>query len=132
MLAIAGRHLEGNPLLESFQLGDAERLPFETGSFDGITCMRLYHKVPALARAQMLREVRRVGGGWAILFFAISTPWLDLRRSLIAQVRRRPVDRFAVTHAELRQELRVAGLELSGQAWVLPGVFEGLVTLVRW
>jgi ubiquinone/menaquinone biosynthesis C-methylase UbiE len=132
MLAIARRNLDGSPLLESLQFGDAEHLPFETGSFDGITCMRLYHKVPPLARAQMLKEVRRVGRGWAILFFAISTPWLDLRRSLVAKARGRPVDRFALTHAELRRELQAADLRLSGRAWVLPGVFEGLVTLVTW
>jgi ubiquinone/menaquinone biosynthesis C-methylase UbiE len=132
MLAIARRHLEWNPLMDSFQVGDAECLPFATGSFDGITCMRLYHKVPPPARAQMLKEVRRVGSGWAILFFAISTPWLDLRRSLLAKARGRPVDRFGVTHSELRGELQAAGLRLSGQAWVLPGVFEGLVTLVTW
>jgi ubiquinone/menaquinone biosynthesis C-methylase UbiE len=132
MLSIAGDRLDQNPLMEAFQLGDAERLPFATGSFDGITCMRLYHKVPPGNRAQMLKEVRRVGNGWAILFFAISTPWLDLRRSLVAKARGRPVDRFAVTHSELRRELQAAGLRLSGQAWVLPGVFEGLVTLVTW
>jgi ubiquinone/menaquinone biosynthesis C-methylase UbiE len=132
MLTIARGHLEGSPLLVSLKFGDAERLPFETGSFDGITCMRLYHKVPPLARAQMLKEVRRVGSGWAILYFAISTPWLDLRRSLLATARRRPVDRFAVTHSELRRELQAADLRLSGRAWVLPGVLEGLVTLVTW
>jgi ubiquinone/menaquinone biosynthesis C-methylase UbiE len=132
MLDVARRRVGHRSQIRGFELGDAEHLPYDDGAFDGVTCMRLYHKVPAPARLEMLREVRRVGNGWAILFFAISTPWLDTRRAVLAGVRHHPVDRFALTHAQLRRELDQTGLCLKQRAWVMPVVFEGLVTLVTW
>jgi ubiquinone/menaquinone biosynthesis C-methylase UbiE len=132
MLEVARRRVERQSLVDGVGLGDAEHLPFDSASFDGVTCMRLYHKVPSPIRVRMLKEVRRVGSGWAILFFAISTPWLDARRVLLARIHHHPIDRYALTHAELRHELAAAGLQLKGRAWVLPGIFEGFVALATW
>jgi SAM-dependent methyltransferase len=132
MLEIARRRFGHHPGLLSLQEGDAERLPFDSGAFDGISCMRLYQRVPSAARLQMLREVRRVGKGWAILFFGASTPWLDLRRRLRARLARRPNRRYPVTYPQLLAELRAADLTVQARAWAIPYLAEGLLTLVRW
>jgi ubiquinone/menaquinone biosynthesis C-methylase UbiE len=133
MLAVAQRRLAGHPRPLSLQRGDAECLPFETGRFDGVTCMRLYQRVPADVRVQMLREVRRVGNGWAIVSFAMSSRWLDVRRTIRSRVlSSRSIVPHPVTFQELEQDLRAAGLRLEAQTWVLPGLAEGKVLLVTW
>jgi ubiquinone/menaquinone biosynthesis C-methylase UbiE len=132
MLDIARSRVERHPLLEGLRIGDAEHLPFDTASFDGVTCMRLYHKVPSAPRIAMLKEVRRVGRGWAILYFAMSTPLLDARREWLTRVRKYHAQRYALTQAELERELALAGLHLRRQVRVLPGVFESQLVFVTW
>ncbi|MCC6176375.1 MAG: class I SAM-dependent methyltransferase [Chloroflexi bacterium] len=130
MLARAAGRLGPDSRLEGLLVADAEHLPFESGAFDGITCVRLYHKVPDAARTTMLEEVRRTAR-WAILYFSVSTPWLETRRTLLHQVRGHDAGRFPMTRSRIRAELRQADLRLCGEAWVLPGVFDGLFALVR-
>jgi ubiquinone/menaquinone biosynthesis C-methylase UbiE len=132
MLKVAGEQLGGHPGLLALHEGDAERLPFDAHSFDGIVCMRLYQRVPSQARVQMLKEVRRVGKGWAILFFGMSSPWLDVRRSLRNKLARRPNERYPITGEQLNRELQEAGLRHAAQAWAIPLVAEGLLVLVEW
>ena len=133
MLRIADQQLGGHSGLVSL-VGDAdaEQLPFADQSFDGITCIRLYQRVPPGSRIRMLNEVRRVGKGWAILFFGMSSPWLDIRRSLRNKVARRPNERYPMRRAELRRELRAAGLTPVSEAWAIPFLAEGLLVLVKW
>jgi ubiquinone/menaquinone biosynthesis C-methylase UbiE len=132
MLRIAERELGGDDGLISLDKGDAEALPFDAGTFDGIVCMRLYQRVPEASRQVMLQEVRRVGRGWAILFFGMSTPWLDVRRQLRNKVARRPNLRYPVTPKNLKLELQKAGLTPVKQEWAIPFLAEGLLILVKW
>jgi ubiquinone/menaquinone biosynthesis C-methylase UbiE len=132
MLAHARAQVGAQAGLISLQEGDAEHLPFDAGAFDGVTCIRLYQRVPAASRAKMLREVRRVGRGWAILFFGVSTPWLDLRRAVRTRLARRPNVRYPVTLAQLVGELRAADMLLQEQAWAIPYIAEGLFVRVTW
>ena len=132
MLRFAEREFGNHEGLITLGEGDAEHLPFDSGSFDGITCIRLYQRVPAQSRQRMLKEVRRVGRGWAILFFGISTPWLDIRRRLRNKVARRPNVRYPVTPSDLKRELQEAGLTPVKQGWAIPFLAEGLLVLVKW
>ena len=59
MLAIARRRTGGDERL-TFVRGEGERLPFDDGAFDVVTCtLALHHFEPAAARA-LLAEMRRV------------------------------------------------------------------------
>ena len=57
------RPAEGGPSL----LGDAQRLPFQDGAFDGVCCVDAFEHLPEMAAAAC--EFRRVlrAGGWAFL-----------------------------------------------------------------
>lgn len=133
MLAVARRRVGSKQNLVSLQIGDAEQLPFGDQQFDGVSCIRLYQRVPSPARVQMLKEVKRVGRGWAILFFAMSTPSLDLRRRIRSMVlSRHPTISHPITFRQLREELDQAGLTVAAREWTLPGLSDGLVILVTW
>src|SRR5262249_28006494 len=62
MLAIARSKGEG-PLA----MADAERLPFRTGSVDGIVSLRFLHHPQGEARARILAEIARVARRFAVL-----------------------------------------------------------------
>jgi SAM-dependent methyltransferase len=132
MLDVARRATGPHPGLQAFEVADAAQLPFADQSFDGITCMRLYHRVPSETRVAMLREVRRVGRGWAILFFGMSTAWLTIRRAVRRIGGGRPSDPYPVTIRDLESELDAAGLELLHRRWVMPGLADGMVVRVGW
>lgn len=133
MLEVARAKLSGRDNLVDLVTGDAEALPFEDGQFDGVVCMRLYQRVPSEARVRMLSEVRRVGRGWAVLFFAMSTPWLDARRAMRARLlSRHSTITHPITFQELHTELQAAGLTMARSTWTLPGLSDGIVLLVTW
>jgi ubiquinone/menaquinone biosynthesis C-methylase UbiE len=129
MLAVARARTPSQLGLLSFEQSDAAHLPFATGEFDGVTCMRLYHRVPAETRLEMLREVKRVGKRWAILFFGMTNPWLSVRRALRSAGGGRPTDPHPVTMAELRRDLDATGLRMTARRWVLPALADGLLVL---
>lgn len=133
MLTIAQKRVDRHSNLLFLQKEDAERLPFDDKHFDGVTCMRLYHRVPPPARLQMLREVKRVGRGWAILFFGMSTPWLCIRRAVRSRVfPGRPSNPYPLTLEKVCEELGSVGFTLKDHAWVLPFIAEGMIVLVEW
>lgn len=132
MLAIARRRTPPGARLVALEQADAARLPFHDRQFDGVTCMRLYHRVPPGTRRAMLAEVRRVARHWAVLFFGMTNPWLALRRRLRGAGGGRPTDPHPLTWDGLRAELAGAGMEMRGRAWVLPGLADGLVVRAGW
>src|SRR5262245_46434266 len=130
MLDVARQATGQRSGLRALDVADAARLPFANRSFDGITCMRLYHRVPPETRVVMLREVKRVGRGWAILYFGMTTVWLTIRRAVRRISGGRPSDPYPVTTRELESELDAAGLELLDRLWVMPGLADGMVVRV--
>jgi ubiquinone/menaquinone biosynthesis C-methylase UbiE len=133
MLAEAREALNEHSNLVDLVHGDATALPFADREFEGVTCIRLYQRVPSSVRLEMLKEVRRVGQGWAILFFAMSSPWLDLRRSIRSRLLpHHPVISHPLTMDQLRHELNEAGLTLQSRRWTVPFLSDGMVVLVKW
>ncbi len=131
MLTIARERCDVQKNLLFLQQGDAQYLPFDDKQFNGITCMRLYHRVPPLNRVDMLREIKRVKKDWAILFFGMATPWLDLRQKIRGQlIKGRDSNPYPVKHEQLLDELSSADLQIIAKSWVLPFVTSGLIVLV--
>lgn len=131
MLAVAAETGHGAGHV-AFNAGDAAKLPFRDRQFAGVTCMRLYHRVPREVRLAMLREVKRVGSGSAILFFGMDTRWLRVRRFLLRRSMGRPTNPFPLTHADLQRDLREVGFTVDASRWVMPLLADGLILLVRW
>ena len=129
MLSIARQYIGSHPDLLFLQEGDAEHLVFESAQFDGITCMRLYHRIPPSVRVEMLKETRRVAKEWCILFFGISTPWLDARRRLRKQILGRTSTPYPVTIPQMLSELAIVGWQVVDMAWVMPRLADGLLVL---
>ena len=132
MLEFARKAAKGNPNLLFLQKGDAEKLPFDDNEFDGVTCIRLYQRVPSAQRLQMLREVKRVSKSWAILLFAMSNAWLKVRQRIRRKlIHGRDTAPDAVTIAEMCEELETAGLKLEERTWVIPLTATGMIVRVR-
>ncbi len=133
MLSFARQRVGKNPNLLFLKQADAEKLPFADSQFDLVTSIRLYHRIPPEVRIRMLYEVKRVGKGEAILFFGMSTPWLQHRRWLRNKViPGRLSDPYPVTEKELADEIREVGMVIQDTEWVLPFLADGLIALVSW
>lgn len=133
MLKYAKLRVTHHPNLLFLRNGDAEILPFKTNEFDGITCMRLYHRVPPVPRTRMLQEVKRVGTHWAILSFGMSTRWLSLRRTIRDRViSGRSSNPYPVSLEEMREQLENTGFVVRDCVWILPRLADGMLVLVNW
>ncbi len=73
----AARHLEGRRNI-SFRQGNAEVLPFETGSFDIATCVFLFHELPNEVRRKVTSEIARVLKPGGLFAFVDSLQWGDV------------------------------------------------------
>ncbi len=132
MIEHARKVSEGDPNLLFLMVGDAEKLPFDDNEFDGVTCIRLYQRVPLTNRLEMLREVKRVSKNWAILFFAMSNPWLKVRQKIRRKlIRGRDTAPDAVTIAEMCEELESAGIKLEECTWMMPVIVTGMFVRVN-
>lgn len=132
MLAIARARTDPDSNMLFLLKGDAEHLPFKDKQFDGVTCLRLFHRIPPTPRSQMLREVERVARKWAILFFGMSTPWLTVRRAVRSKlIPGRPSNPHPVYPAEMQDQLQSLGFTVKDRAWVLPYLTEGMVVFVN-
>jgi ubiquinone/menaquinone biosynthesis C-methylase UbiE len=63
----------------------AEKLPFDDNSFDCITCVYLFHELPADVRKQVVREMHRVLRPGGKLFFVDSVQRGDVSYSQVFQ-----------------------------------------------
>ncbi len=76
-LAEAARYLHGRRTV-TLQQGNAEALPFETGSFDIVTCVYLYHELPNEVRRRVTAEIARVLKPGGLFVFVDALQWGDV------------------------------------------------------
>ncbi len=76
-LAEARRYLRGRRNV-SFLEANAEALPFAAGSFDIVTCVYLFHELPAGVRKQAVAEIARVLKPGGLFVFVNSLQWGDV------------------------------------------------------
>ncbi len=73
----AARHLHGRRNV-AFQQTNAEALPFDTGSFDIVTSIFLYHELPNEVRRRVTAEIARVLKPGGLFVFVDSLQWGDV------------------------------------------------------
>jgi ubiquinone/menaquinone biosynthesis C-methylase UbiE len=73
----AARYLRGRRTI-SFQQANAETLPFETGSFDIVTCIYLFHELPNEVRRRVTAEIARILKPGGLFVFIDSLQWRDV------------------------------------------------------
>jgi ubiquinone/menaquinone biosynthesis C-methylase UbiE len=62
----------------TFQQGNAEALPFAASSFDIVTCVYLYHELPAEVRRRVTAAIARVLKPGGLFVFVDSLQWGDV------------------------------------------------------
>ncbi len=93
---------------QAYETGRAEDLPFADRSFDAVVSVRLFGHLPTGAKAEVLKEFRRVARDGAIVFVPGQTRWLRARRARRARRKGAAGLWFPVTASQMR--------DLAGQA----------------
>ncbi len=109
------------------RVGDSERLPWNDGFFDAVTCIDSFHHYPAPGRvlAEMHRVLRR--GGQLVIADPSAPPVIrQIANLLNPLLRRGDVKMYA--QREMTQMLGAAGFEQSG--WTKEGSYGFVVTAV--
>jgi ubiquinone/menaquinone biosynthesis C-methylase UbiE len=73
----AARYLRSRRTI-AFQQGNAEALPFAASSFDIVTCVYLYHELPADVRRRATASIARVLKPGGLFVFVDSLQWGDV------------------------------------------------------
>lgn len=72
----AARHLEDRRAI-TLEQANAEAMPFETASFDIVTCIFLYHELPHEVRRRVTAEISRILKPDGLFVFIDSLQWGD-------------------------------------------------------
>lgn len=101
-------------------VADALRLPFATGAFDLVLCVRLLHHVPTAAeRARLFAELARVSRRYVLLSFFHRASFHELRDRVLGALRPFEKTRHATTRGEISREAAPHGLAVRASAPML-------------
>jgi ubiquinone/menaquinone biosynthesis C-methylase UbiE len=108
----------------AYQVGRAEHLPFPGRPVDAVVSIRLFGHLPASAKAEVLKEFRRVARRGAIVFVPGQTRWLSMRRAWRAR-RGRPSGAWnPVSSSDMRSLADQADFHVMGTLYLLMGFSE--------
>jgi ubiquinone/menaquinone biosynthesis C-methylase UbiE len=128
MIAQARVRCAGSTSRVEFSVLDLDQLDLPEGSFDLVSCIRLFHHLHTAERQAVLHELARVSRRFVLANVSYSSRFYRLRR----QVKRwlgQGVCRAGSTEQEVRDEAAAAGLRLVARRFVLPAVSEDLILL---
>lgn len=111
-----------------FRTLDLEGSNLPAGSFDLVTCIRLFHHLNTNAREKILRELGRLTRRFVIVTASISTPYYRCRRGL-KRLLGQGVSATSSTWSEIAREAAAAGLRLAGHRFVWRFVSEDVILL---
>lgn len=98
--------------------GNLNELPFESSSFDLVTCVRLFGHFPSDVRVGMLREMARVTRRCIIVQYFYETPLTRLKRFVKRRLLRvYPGVHHPLNEQTLQAELAAADLKECARAW---------------
>jgi ubiquinone/menaquinone biosynthesis C-methylase UbiE len=98
-------------------VADALRLPFASGSFELVLCVRLLHHVPdAFERRALLAELARTSSRFVLVSFFHSVSFHEVRDRVFAWFRPFRRTRHAITLRTLTREARACGLMVRGSS----------------
>lgn len=121
MIAVAQRRL---PQVEFFP-ADATSLPFESDSFDAVTCIGLLMHLDADTRVAVLKELARISRRPVVVQYGCVGAFLRLT----SWVTRRPAGavKYPVVEAEMRRDLARSGLQECARFWALPPLSSSVI-----
>lgn len=111
MMKVGMDKVSGQQQLQGLVQADVETMPFADGAFDGVTCIRLMHHLPATIRPLVLAELARVSRRWVIVSYAHLISFQGMRRTLMGG-HWGSVPHYAASGSTMRVEAKAAGLEV--------------------
>jgi ubiquinone/menaquinone biosynthesis C-methylase UbiE len=114
----------------SYRQLDLDRLDLPEGSFDLVTCIRLFHHLETGARGRILGELARVSRRFVLVNVSLSSAYHRLRRR-VKRFLGQGVSRTSSTWTEIYREAAAAGLRIEKHFFVLRAVSEDLVLLLE-
>jgi ubiquinone/menaquinone biosynthesis C-methylase UbiE len=109
---------------------DLEALDLPDGSFDLVTCIRLFNHLGTAQRQRILQELARVTTGFVILNMSFSTPFYRVV-SQFKRVAGVPMPKEPSTWNDLCQQVRDAGLCIDAYYYELRYLSEVVVLLLK-
>jgi len=108
---------------------DLDRLDVGDGSYDLVTCIRLFHHLDSPARKKVLAELARVSRCFVLVNVSLSTAFYRWRRRL-KRLLGQGVSRQSSTWSQIRTEAAAAGLRLRRRVYVKRFCSEDVVLLL--
>lgn len=130
MLAIAREKCGGFDHTLGFRQLDLDHVDMPDGSFELVTCIRLFHHLETGERAAILRELARVSARFVLINVSYSSRIYRLRRRL-KRTLRQGVSRTSSTWDEIQNEARNARLRILKTRMVLPLLSEDMIVLLE-
>lgn len=112
----------------TFRTLDLEGSDVPAGSYDVVSCIRLFHHLNTQARAKILCELSRMTRRYVVASVSISTPFYRWRRALKRWLGQ-GVSATSSTWAEIEREAAAAGLRLAGHRFVWRFASEDVILL---
>lgn len=132
MMALAAQRLTTYPTFRGLCLGDAENTPFESGSADCVSVVRLLQRVPKERHTSMLREFARISRKWVIVSFATESGYIRMLNFVKALVfRPHPLRTHSAGVAEFVKCGEEAGLRAVEIVRTLPAISEEVFVCFR-
>jgi ubiquinone/menaquinone biosynthesis C-methylase UbiE len=114
----------------SFLRLDLDALAGEDGSYDLVSCIRLFHHLGTEVRGRMLRELSRVSRRYVLINVSYSSPFYRLRRRLKRGLGL-GVSASSSTKEEIRRETSAAGLKVVDFRYVARFGSEDVILLLE-
>ncbi len=117
MLGVARQKVRPTSLWLGFLRADANRLPFRSGSVDGVLSIRFLHLLDQRARLRALDELARVARRWAVVEYRVERPVKAAKRAIIRWCTGR-TGRKKMTVADIADERNECGLVGDGYYFI--------------
>ncbi len=130
MMDVAARKCQSFGDHVEFRRLDLDGMDVPDGSFDLVTCVRLFHHLDTAARAKVLVELARVSRRFVIANVALSTTFYRARRKLKRWLGQ-GISRESSTWDQIHAEVAGAGLTVVGRNYVRRWASEDLVLLME-
>jgi len=111
---------------------DIAALPLKGSTCGLVVCNRILHRLPAIARTAVLKELHRVSAGWAIVYYAVGEAGgsrLAILEEALGLVIRRGI--VCCTKSTAKAEIQRARWSIVAEKRVLPGLSGGYVFLLK-
>jgi len=100
---------------------DATEIPFRSGSFDCVVCLRLMHRLPTEIRQKILFELARVTKRYVVISYGVSGVIDRLRRFCMKRNPKAPY--YMATEKGALQEIGWGGLRICSSWGVIPYLY---------